>query len=162
MTSSTLLLVVACLFLPVPIVRPATIRSAHTEQTTITGIVIALGGRVIRDDGRCRQLMVVRTTGRGNGKLKNRDLLVPRNYNCDANDFTNEMFQRKKRWRFPLVRASDCDATYEQVRYVPVVSPGDLRLVLWMKLVPGNGGEKLSPTQKLLCYELNGEIKPAK
>lgn len=173
MRTSSLLLIVSCLILPAPGACPsravcsADARHQQTvagapKQTTITGIVVALGGRVNRDDGRCRQLIVVRTTGRGNGKLKNTYLLVPRNYDCNSKDFTNEMFQNKRKWRFPLIRGADCDLTYEQVKYLPVVSPGDLRRVLWMKLVPGNDGEKMSPTQKLLCYELNGELKPVK
>jgi hypothetical protein len=124
------------------------------KQTTITGIVVALGGRVIRDDGRCRQLMVVRATGRGNGKSKNKYLLVPRNYDCNAGDFTNEMFQNKRKWRFPLIRGADCDRTFEQIKDLAFVHPqGVFGSVPWMKMVPGNDGEKLSLTQKLLCYE---------
>ena len=132
------------------------------KQTTVTGIVVALGGRVIRDDDRCRQLMVVRTTGRGNGNLKNKYLLARRNYDCNAGDFTNEMFQNKRKWRFPLIRGADCDVTFEQVKDMPVVSPGDLSRVPWLKMVPGNDGEKMSLTQHLLCYEINGELKPEK
>jgi len=132
------------------------------KRTTVTGIVVALGGRVNRDDGRCRQLMVFRVTGRENGALKNKYLLVPRNYDCNAGDYTNEMFQNKRKWRFPLVRGVDCDTTFEAVQYMPVVSPGDLRRVLWTKPVPGNNGEQMSQTQKLFCYEIDGELKPAK
>lgn len=132
------------------------------KQTTVTGIVVALGGRVNRDDGRCRQLMVFQASGQERGKLKTRYLLVPRNYDCNAGDFTNEKFQNKRKWRFPLVRGADCDVTFEQVKYMPIVSPGDLRRVLWIKPVPGNNGEQMSPTQKLLCYEIDGELKPAK
>jgi len=77
-------------------------RSAkEPQQTTITGIVVALGGRVVRDDGRCRQLMVVRATGPTKGTLKNKYLLVPRNYDCNAGDFTNEMFQNNGSGDFP-------------------------------------------------------------
>ena len=163
MTRSSLLLIVTCLILPTAIVCPPTVSSAQPKQTTVTGIVVALGGRAIRADGRCRQLMVVRTTGRGNGKLKNTYLLVPRNYNCDAGDFTNEMFRRKRLWSFPLVRGPDCDRTFEQMKNLTSISPGgQISSTPWLKLVPGNGGEKISPTQKLLCYELNGESKPVK
>jgi hypothetical protein len=87
---------------------------------------------------------------------------VPRNYNCDANDFTKEMFQEERKWRFPLIRGADCDVTFEQVKYMPVVSPGDLRLVPWLQIVPGNDAEKMPLTQKLLCYQLNGELNSAK
>ncbi len=133
------------------------------KQTTVTGIVVALGGRVIRDDGACRQLMVVRTTARGNGKLRNAYLLVPRNYNCDAGDFTNEMFQNKRKWRFPLIRGADCDRTFEQIKDMAFVHPpGVFGSVPWMKFVPGNDGEKMSLTQKLLCYEISSELKRAK
>lgn len=168
------MLIVSCLILPAPgaclprAVCSADARCQQTvadapKQTTIIGIVVALGGRVIRDDGGCRQLIVVRTTGRGNGKLKNTYLLVPRNYNCDAGDFTNEMFQGKRHWSFPVGRGSDCDHTFEQIKNLPSISPaGDFRGTPWLKLVPGNDGEKMSPTQKLLCYELNGELKPVK
>lgn len=165
MTSTSLLLIVTSLIL-----QPSTVWRAadgpgsvkEPKQTTITGIVVALGGRVIRDDDRCRQLMVVRTTGPGNGKLKNRYLLVSRNYDCTAGDFTNEMFQNKRKWRFPLARGADCDLTFEQIRDMPVVSPGDVRRVPWMKFVPGNNGEQMSVTQKLLCYEINSQLKPVK
>jgi len=176
LTSSSLLLILICLILSGPSARvPQAVCSADarphqtiagaTKQptTTVTAIVVALGGRVVRDDGGCRQLMVVRTTGPGNGKLKNTYLLVPRNYNCDAGDFTNDMFQRKSLWSFPLVRGSECDHTFEQIKDLPSLSPGgEFRSTRWLKLVPGNDGEKLSPTQKLLCYELNGQLKSMK
>jgi hypothetical protein len=133
------------------------------KQTTVTGIVVALGARVIRDDGSCRQIVVVRATGPGNGKLKTAYLLVPRNYDCNAGDFTNEMFQKKRKWRFPLIRGVDCDRTFEQIKDMPFVHPpGVFGSVPWMKFVPGNGGERMSLKQKLLCYETNGELKPAK
>ncbi len=126
-----------------------------SKQTTITGVVVALGGRAIRDDDRCRQLMVVRATGRGNGGLKNKYLLVPRNYDCNAGDFTNETFQNKRKWRFPLIRGADCDATFEQIKDMTFVhAPGIFGSVPWMKLVPGNDGEQMSLTQKLLKQEL--------
>lgn len=176
MTSSSLLLILTCLMLSGPNARlpqamwfvdarhHQTIAGATNKPTTtVTGIVVALGGRVVREDDGCRQLMVLRTTGSGNGKLKNTYLLVPRNYKCDAGDFTNEMFQRKSLWSFPLVRGSECDHTFEQIWNLPSVSPaGHFRSTRWLKLVPGNDGEKLSPTQKLLCYELNGELKSMK
>jgi hypothetical protein len=96
-------------------------------------------------------------------KAKNTYLLVPRNYNCETADFTNEMFQKKRNWRFPLVRGSDCDHTFEQIKNLPSVSPdGQFRSTPWLKMVLGNDGEKMSPTQKLLCYELNGQLKPVK
>lgn len=107
--------------------------------------------------------MVVRTIGRGNGRLKNRYLLVPRNYGCDADDFTNESFENKRKWRFPLIRGADCDRTFEQIKDMPFVHPpGVFGSVPWMKFVPGNDGEKMSLKQKLLCYEINGELKPSK
>ena len=176
MTGSSLPFIVICLVLHTPNARlpqavsfagaqhDQTVTGATKQPTTsVTGIVVALGGRVVRADGRCRQLMVVRTTRRGNVKLNNTYLLVPRNYDCDAADFTNEMFQKKRNWRFPLVRGSDCDHTFEQIRNLPSVNPGGQSgSIPWLKIVPGNDGEKMSPTQKLLCYELNGEIKPVK
>lgn len=133
------------------------------KQNTITGIVVALGGRVVRDDDRCRQIIVVRATGRGNGKLDNTYLLVGRNYDCDARDYMNEMFQNKRKWRFPLIRGADCDVTFEQIKNMPFVHPPGLSgSVPWMKFVLGNDGEKMSLKQKLLCYEINVELKPAK
>ena len=139
-------------------------RSAkEPKQTTITGIVVALGERVVRHDDRCRQLTVVRATARGNGNLKNEYLLVPRNFDCNESDFTNEMFQNRRKWRFPLIRGVDCDRTFEQIRDISFVHPsGVFRSVRWMKMVPGNDGEKISSKQKLLCYEFNGPLKPVK
>jgi hypothetical protein len=135
----------------------------QSERITVTGIVVALGGRVLRDDGACRQLMVVRTTSRGNGKLRNKYLLVPRNFDCKAGDFTSETFQNKRKWRFPLIPGADCSITFEQIRDIPSLHPlGVSSSVPWMKLVPGNDGEKMALTQKLLCYEINGELTRAK
>ena len=139
-------------------------RSAkEPKQTTITGIVVALGQRVVRDDDRCRQLTVVRATARGNGNLKNKYLLVPRNFDCNDGDFTNAMFQNKRKWRFPLIRGADCDRTFEQIKDMTFVHPtGVGSSVPWMKMVPGNDGEEMSLTQKLLCYEINGALKLVK
>lgn len=176
MTSSSLRLIVLCLLLSEPsahLLQAECAGEARHHQTvsgatkptttTVIGIVVAIGGRVVREDGRCRQLLVVHTTARQKVKLKNKYLLVPRTYDCDAADFTKEMFQYKRNWRFPLVRGSDCDHTFEQIKNLPSVSPGgQSSSTLWMKFVPGNDGEKMSPTQKLLCYELNGELKPVK
>lgn len=131
------------------------------KQTTVTGIVVALGARAVRADNRCRQLTVVRATARGNGNLKNKYLLVPRNFDCADGDFTNEMFQNKRKWRFPLIRGADCDRTFEQIKHMTFVHPqGVFSSVLWMKMVPGNDGEKIALTQKLLCYEIDGALKP--
>lgn len=150
----SLLIIVACLL----------VQAQEPTQTTVTGIVVALGQTAVRDDDRCRQLMVVRTTGRGNGKLKNTYLLVARNYDCDAGHFKDELFLQKRKWRFPVIRSSGRpDVTFEQIKDFRHISPGGQSWSEpWMHMVPGNGGEKMPPTQKLLSYEINGEAKPAK
>ena len=151
---SYFLLIVTCL------IFPAQETATGPNQLTATGIVVALGGRVFRDDDRCRQLLVVRATA---GKLKNAYLLVGRNFNCDAADFTNESFKNKTKWRFPLTPRADCHVTYEQIKDMSSMSPtGPSNPTPWMKLVPKNDGEKMPQTQKLLCYEMNGELKPAR
>ena len=173
MTSHCFLLIVTSLsFLQLEAALPSSYanpnpnqhRSAkEPKQITVTGIVVALGQRVVRDDDRCRQLTVVRATARGNGNLKNKYLLVPRNFDCNDGDFTNAMFQNKRKWRFPLIRGADCDRTFEQIKDMTFVHPtGVGSSVRWMKMVPGNDGEEMSLTQKLLCYEINGALKPVK
>ena len=160
LTSYSVTVIVTCLFLSAPIAQremDQQVLPTLPKETTVTGIVVALGPRVIRDDDRCRQLLVVRATGRGNGKLQNRYLLVPRNYDCEAGDFTNQTFQNKRKWRFPIIRGADCDRTFEQIKDMPSVHPpGVFDSVPWMKFVPGNDGEKMSLKQNLLCYEING------
>ena len=160
MSVSSLLLLATCLIVSTPIQRGA---EQLPAKVTVTGIVIALGGSVQRDDGLCRQLFVVRTTNRGNDSLNNTYLLVGFNYNCDAGPSTAEMFQKKRKWIFVLVPRSDCDPTFEQIRDMPLISPGgEFRRVPWMKMVPGNDEKLISPTQKLLCYEMNEVLKRAK
>ena len=160
MSISSLLLLATCLILSTPIRQGAEQRSA---KVTVTGIVIALGGNVQRDDDLYRQLLVVRTTNRGNDKLNDTYLLVGLNYNCAAGPFTTEMFRRKRKWAFRLIPRSEGDSTFEQIKDMPLISPGgEFRRVPWMKMVPGNDDKKISPRQKLLSYEMNEELKPAK
>ncbi len=154
---------IAISLLPASIVqREATSQLSLSEpkEITLTGIVVALGGSAVREDGRCRQLMVVRVTSKESDVLRDKYLLVPRHYTCDAGAFTNETVQRKQKWTLRLTRGADCDSTYEQIQNFVTISPGgEINSVPWMKIVPGNGGEKISATQKLLCYDINGEIK---
>lgn|GEM_PF-2232207 len=154
------LLIASCLIVSTLVEQEQPERSAKVR---VIGIVVALGGSVQRDDGRCRQLMVVRTTNRGNDKLNYTYLLVGLNYNCDAGALTIEMFQKNRKWTFTLIRGSDCDHTFEQIKDMPFISPGgEFRHVAWMKMVPGNNARKISGTQKLLCYEMNEQLIPVK
>ena len=160
MSIRSLLLLGVCLILSPPIQLGAEQQSA---KVTVTGIVIALGKNVQRDDGLCRQLLVVRTTNRGNEKLNDTYLLVGLNYNCAAGPFTTEMFQKKRKWAFRLIPRSDGDSTFERIKDMLFISPsGEFQRVPWMKMVPGNDDKNISPTQKLLSYEMNDELKRAK
>jgi len=133
------------------------------KEITVSGSVVALGGTALREHKRCRQLMVVLTANRKENQLRNTYLLVPRNYTCNAGAFTNETFRRKQKWIFPLIRGVDCDRTFGQIKDRPLISPtGFHGSVPWMKIVPGNDDKKMSETQNLLCYEINGELKRAK
>jgi len=132
-------------------------------QIAVNGIVVSLGPIVLREDNRCRQLMVVRPNGKNPQALKNTYLLVARNYDCSLGAFTNEHFRKKQKWTFSLTRGVDCDRTYGQIKDMPRLSPeGIFGSDPFMKLVPGNDGKKLSADQKLLCYEFNGQKKHGK
>ncbi len=130
------------------------------KQTTITGVVVALNQGIVLTDGPCRQSMVVRVTHRGRGMPKNRYVLVRRDYGCDANPHPIEMFHAKRRWELTLIRDSTCDHTFEEIKDIVSMSPasGPYRIPV-MKIVPGNGGEKIPTTRKLACYWLKREVE---
>jgi hypothetical protein len=106
--------------------------------------------------------MVVRVTRRSKGTPKNPYVLVRRHYNCDANPHPIEMFQAKQRWGFTLIRESGCDHTFEEIKDIVAMSPGSgpYRIPV-MKIVPGNEGDKMPTTEKLACYRLTGQLRPA-
>lgn len=143
-------------------VSPPVPSPSPSNQTKITGVVVAVSGGIVLTDGLCRQSMVVRVTRREKWKPKNPYILVRRDFGCDAKPLPTEIFQAKRTWRFILARDSSCDHTFEEIKDLVAPSPasGPYRIPV-MKMVPGNEGEKMPTTRKLACYRLTGELKPA-
>jgi hypothetical protein len=134
--------------------------ACEPNQTKITGVVVAVSGGIALTDGPCRQSMVVRVTRLDKWKSKNPYILVRRDFSCDVKPLPIEMFQAKQRWSFILARDSSCDHTFEEIKDLVAPSPasGPYRIPV-MKMVPGNGGERMPTTQKLSCYRLVGEVR---